>query len=183
MQTALRQQEKIERYEADLDELQIRLEEQNEVVAEAIERQEENEARAEAAELEVDELKSQLADYQQALDVQQTRAIQYNQAIAALNRAKELCHLPDLTADSAAEWLETFQAKELEATEKMLSLEQKNEQWRKPRTASLSRLISWWWQSTARWRVTRRGMSLANYCAKGSISVTWQSRFNRCGCA
>ncbi|XNM46527.1 hypothetical protein ACLK15_05270 [Escherichia coli] len=49
---------------------------------------------AEAAELEVDELKSQLADYQQALDVQQTRAIQYNQAIAALNRAKELCHLP-----------------------------------------------------------------------------------------
>lgn len=65
VQTALRQQEKIERYEADLDELQIRLEEQNEVVAEAIERQEENEARAEAAELEVDELKSQLADYQQ----------------------------------------------------------------------------------------------------------------------
>ena len=125
VQTALRQQEKIERYEADLDELQIRLEEQNEVVAEAIERQEENEARAEAAELEVDELKSQLADYQQALDVQQTRAIQYNQAIAALNRAKELCHLPDLTADSASEWLETFQAKELEATEKMLSLEQK----------------------------------------------------------
>lgn len=45
--------------------------------------------------------------------------------IAALNRAKELCHLPDLTADSAAEWLETFRAKELEATEKMLSLEQK----------------------------------------------------------
>ncbi len=125
VQTALRQQEKIERYEADLDELQIRLEEQNEVVAEAIERREENEARAEAAELEVDELKSQLADYQQALDVQQTRAIQYNQAIAALNRAKELCHLPDLTADCAAEWLETFQAKELEATEKMLSLEQK----------------------------------------------------------
>ncbi|MFP1463366.1 hypothetical protein ACLB1E_27230 [Escherichia coli] len=47
--------EKIERYEADLDELQIRLEEQNEVVAEAIKHQEENEARAEAAELEVDE--------------------------------------------------------------------------------------------------------------------------------
>lgn len=71
VQTALRQQEKIERYEADLEELQIRLEEQNEVVAEAAEMQDENEARAEAAELEVDELKSQLADYQQALDVQQ----------------------------------------------------------------------------------------------------------------
>ena len=125
VQTALRQQEKIERYEADLDELQIRLEEQNEVVAEAADMQEENEARAEAAELEVDELKSQLADYQQALDVQQTRAIQYTQALQALERAKALCHLPDLTPESADEWLETFQAKEQEATEKMLSLEQK----------------------------------------------------------
>lgn len=81
------------------------------MVAEAADQQEENEARAEAAELEVDELKSQLADYQQALDVQQTRAIQYNQALQALERARALCHLPDLTADSADEWLETFQAK------------------------------------------------------------------------
>ncbi|AJZ88846.1 cell division protein MukB [Klebsiella michiganensis] len=125
VQTAIRQQEKIERYEADLDELQIRLEEQNEIVAEAHEQQEENEARAEAAELEVDELKSQLADYQQALDVQQTRAIQYQQALLALERARELCHLPDLTADSADEWLDTFKAKEIEATDKLLSLEQK----------------------------------------------------------
>ncbi|WP_426347735.1 chromosome partition protein MukB [Cronobacter universalis] len=125
VQTALRQQEKIERYEADLEELQIRLEEQSEVVAEAAGQQEENEARAEAAELEVDELKSQLADYQQALDVQQTRAIQYQQALNALERARELCHLPDLSADSADEWLDTFQAKEQEATERLLSLEQK----------------------------------------------------------
>lgn len=125
VQTALRQQEKIERYEADLEELQVRLEEQNEVVAEAQEQQEENEARAESAELEVDELKSQLADYQQALDVQQTRAIQYQQALQALERARELCHLPDLTAESAEEWLETFQAKEQEATGKLLSLDQK----------------------------------------------------------
>lgn len=95
------------------------------MVAEAVDRQEENEARAEAAELEVDELKSQLADYQQALDVQQTRAIQYNRALQALERAKALCHLPDLTPESADEWLETFRAKEQEATEKMLSLEQK----------------------------------------------------------
>lgn len=125
VQTALRQQEKIERYEADLEELQIRLEEQNEVVAEAAEQQGENEARAEAAELEVDELKNQLADYQQALDVQQTRAIQYQQALQALERARELCHLPDLTPDNAEEWLETFQAKEQETTGKMLDLEQK----------------------------------------------------------
>ncbi|BEN34456.1 chromosome partition protein MukB [Serratia marcescens] len=125
VQTAMRQQEKIERYEADLEELTYRLEEQNEVVAEASEQQAENEARAEAAELEVDELKSQLADYQQALDVQQTRAIQYQQALQALERARALCQLQDLTADNAEQWLDTFQAREQEATEALLMLEQK----------------------------------------------------------
>ncbi|HEJ7029474.1 TPA: chromosome partition protein MukB [Serratia marcescens] len=125
VQTAMRQQEKIERYEADLEELTYRLEEQNEVVAEASEQQAENEARAEAAELEVDELKSQLADYQQALDVQQTRAIQYQQALQALERARALCQLPDLTADNAEQWLDTLQAREQEATEALLMLEQK----------------------------------------------------------
>lgn len=115
MQTALRQQEKISRYESDL-------EEQSEVVAEASEQQAENEARTEAAELEVDELKSQLADYQQALDVQQTRAIQYQQA---LERARSLCQLQELTADNAEQWLETFQAHEQQAMEALLMLEQK----------------------------------------------------------
>ncbi|KHS82625.1 chromosome partition protein MukB [Pectobacterium carotovorum] len=125
VQTAMRQQEKIERYNADLEELSYRLEEQNEVVEEAREQQAENEERADAAELEVDELKSQLADYQQALDVQQTRAIQYQQAQQALERARTLCQLPDLTADNADEWLDSYQAKEQEATEILLMLEQK----------------------------------------------------------
>ncbi|CNI54307.1 cell division protein MukB [Yersinia rohdei] len=125
VQTAMRQQEKIERYQSDLEELTYRLEEQNEVVAESSDQQADNEARAEAAELEVDELKSQLADYQQALDVQQTRAIQYQQALQALERARALCQLPELTADNAEDWLETFQAKEQEATESLLQLEQK----------------------------------------------------------
>ncbi|MEN4645528.1 chromosome partition protein MukB [Pantoea agglomerans] len=125
VQTAMRQQEKIERYDADIEDLTLRLEEQTEVVAEAREIQEENEARAEAAELEVDELKSQLADFQQALDVQQTRAIQYQQALQALERARTLCQLPDLSIDNAAEWQESFQAKEEEATERLLRLEQK----------------------------------------------------------
>lgn len=125
VQTAMRQREKVERYEADLEELSYRLEEQNEVVAEASEQQAENEARAEAAELEVDELKSQLADYQQALDVQQTRAIQYQQALQALERARSLCQLPELTAENAETWLDTFQAREQEATEALLLLEQK----------------------------------------------------------
>ena len=125
VQTAMRQQEKIERYDADLEELTYRLEEQNEVVAEAREVQEENEARSEAAEIEVDELKSQLADFQQALDVQQTRAIQYQQALQALEKARAQCQLPDLTIDNATEWQETFQAREEEATEQLLRLEQK----------------------------------------------------------
>ncbi|TKY80821.1 chromosome partition protein MukB [Pectobacterium polonicum] len=125
VQTAMRQQEKIERYNADLEELSYRLEEQNEVVEEAREQQAENEERSDAAELEVDELKSQLADYQQALDVQQTRAIQYQQAQQALERARTLCQLPDLTADNADEWLDSYQAKEQEATEILLMLEQK----------------------------------------------------------
>ncbi len=125
VQTAMRQQEKIARYDADLEELNYRLEEQNEVVAEARKMQEENEARAEAAEIEVDELKSQLADFQQALDVQQTRAIQYQQALQALEKARAQCQLPDLTIDNAAEWQETFQAREEEAIERLLRLEQK----------------------------------------------------------
>lgn len=125
VQTAMRQQEKIERYESDLEELTYRLEEQNEVVAEASELHAEHEARAEAAELEVDELKSQLADYQQALDVQQTRAIQYQQALQAIERARDLCQIPDLSIQNSEEWLETFQSKEQEATEILLMLEQK----------------------------------------------------------
>ncbi|WP_292972256.1 chromosome partition protein MukB [Pantoea sp. UBA4549] len=125
VQTAMRQQEKIARYDADLEELSYRLEEQNEVVAEARELQEENEARAEAAEIEVDELKSQLADFQQALDVQQTRSIQYQQALQALEKARTRCQLPDLTIDNAADWLETFQARDEEATSQLLRLEQK----------------------------------------------------------
>nr|WP_279162073.1 chromosome partition protein MukB [Plesiomonas shigelloides] len=123
--TALRQQEKIERYRDDLEELSVRLEEQNEVVAESTEALAEAEELAEGAEIEVDDLKSQLADYQQALDSQQTRALQYQQAVQALEKARALCALPELTADNAAEWQEEFVAREQEATERLLSLEQK----------------------------------------------------------
>ncbi|WP_127957985.1 chromosome partition protein MukB [Serratia microhaemolytica] len=125
VQTAMRQQEKIERYQNDLEELTYRLEEQNEVVAEAAEQQAEHEALAEAAELEVDELKSQLADYQQALDVQQTRAIQYQQALQALERARALCQLPELNAENSAHWLEQFSQREQQATQTLLQLEQR----------------------------------------------------------
>lgn len=42
-----------------------------------------------------------------------------------MERARALCQLPELTADNAEEWLETFHAKEQEATESLLQLEQK----------------------------------------------------------
>jgi len=125
VQTALRQQEKIERYQTDLDELTYRLEEQNEVVAEAVESLSEYEARSEVSEQEVDELKSQLADYQQALDVQQTRAIQYQHAVQALEKARTLCHLPKLTIDNAEPHLDTLQTAERVATERLLALQQR----------------------------------------------------------
>ncbi|EPP1216982.1 chromosome partition protein MukB [Morganella morganii] len=125
VQTAMRQQEKIDRYQADVEELTFRLEEQTEVAEEAAEQLAEYEERNHVAEEEVDELKSQLADYQQALDVQQTRAIQYQQALQALERAKAVCQLPQLDIYSLDEWLETFRAREEQATESLLVLEQK----------------------------------------------------------
>lgn len=86
---------------------------------------EELEARVESAEEEVDELKNQLADYQQALDVQQTRAIQYRQAVQALERAKAQCNIADLDETNADQWAEHIQAKIQTLTHSLLSMEQK----------------------------------------------------------
>ena len=58
-------------------------------------------AQADEADDQVEALRSQLADYQQALDAQQTRALQYQQAIAALEKAKQLCGLPHLDLHNA----------------------------------------------------------------------------------
>ncbi|HGJ5875246.1 MAG TPA: chromosome partition protein MukB [Arsenophonus sp.] len=125
VQAAVRQQEKIDRYQADIEEITYRLEEQTEVVEEALAQQTELEAKVEAAELEVDEIKSQLADYQQALDVQQTRAIQYQKAQQALERAKKICHLAKLSPTNAEQFLTSFEEKEQQNTEKLLELAQK----------------------------------------------------------
>lgn len=125
VQTAVRQQEKIERYAAELEALTEKLEEQQFVVEEATEAHALSEARVNAAEEEVDALQTQLASYQQALDMQQTRAIQYQQAQQLLTRARELCQLPELTADNAADHLAQFSAREQAITERCLQLEQK----------------------------------------------------------
>ncbi|SJN56897.1 Chromosome partition protein MukB [Vibrio ruber DSM 16370] len=119
---ALRQKEKIERYREDLEELNERLEEQLMVVEEAQEQTLEAENHTTILEDEVDSLKSQLADYQQALDVQQTRALQYQQAVQALEKAKAALGDESLTADNASQKIQTLNQSQHEMTERVLQL-------------------------------------------------------------
>lgn len=125
VQTALRQQEKIDRYQVDIDELTYRLDEQNEIVIEAQEQFASYTEQAQESETEVDEIKSQLADYQQALDVQQTRAIQYQQALQALENAKQLCQLNAFSPEQAEQERDRIAAQESDVTEQVLALEQR----------------------------------------------------------
>ncbi|SON49606.1 chromosome partition protein MukB [Vibrio tapetis] len=125
VQNALRQQEKIARYKEDLEELSERLEEQMMVVEEAQERVMMAEEQAQISEEEVDSLKSQLADYQQALDVQQTRALQYQQAVTALEKAKTLAKFDDLTPDNAKALLGELQQSEADKTSELLAVKHK----------------------------------------------------------
>ncbi len=96
-------QKKIEMYRADLADLSDKLEQQQAIVEEIHGQLLEVEERKELAQAEVDSLKTQLADYQQALDIQQTRAIQYRQAVQALETAREQCELPGLGAEQASD--------------------------------------------------------------------------------
>ncbi|KOO16335.1 cell division protein MukB [Vibrio xuii] len=125
VQNALRQQEKIERYQEDLEELQERLEEQMMVVEEAQERVLMAEEQATVSEEEVDSLKTQLADYQQALDVQQTRALQYQQAMQALDKAKQLLGNDGLTAESAQALVNELKVQEAQSTTELLATKHK----------------------------------------------------------
>ncbi|MGD8230834.1 chromosome partition protein MukB [Vibrio sp. TRT 1302] len=125
VQNALRQQEKIERYQEDLEELNERLEEQLMVVEEAQERVVMAEEQASVSEEEVDSLKSQLADYQQALDIQQTRALQYQQAVEALDKAKQLLGNEGLTAESAQALVSELKAQEAQSTTELLATKHK----------------------------------------------------------
>ena len=125
VQNALRQQEKIERYQEDLEELKERLEEQMMVVEEAQERLDSLEEQASLSEEEVDSLKTQLADYQQALDIQQTRALQYQQALIALEKAQQLCDDDSLTLESAQTLADNLKINEKAATEELLATKHK----------------------------------------------------------
>ncbi|MGY2573635.1 chromosome partition protein MukB [Vibrio sp. C8] len=125
VQNALRQQEKIERYQDDLEELNMRLEEQMMVVEEAQERLLEAEEQATVAEEEVDSLKTQLADYQQALDVQQTRALQYQQALQALDKAQQLLGDEAISAENAVAKVAELKQQQEDRTSELLSLKHK----------------------------------------------------------
>ncbi|MGX2956267.1 chromosome partition protein MukB [Ursidibacter arcticus] len=122
---AVRHQEKVERYQSEVDELNEKLEEQQIAVEEVAERTEQIQARAEESEEIVEGLRSQMADYQQALDAQQTRALQYQQAINALEKAKQLCGLPHLDLHNAEDYLAEFSAQETEITDQVFDLEQR----------------------------------------------------------
>lgn len=125
VQNALQQQQKIERYEEDLLELSERLEEQIMVVEEAHESLIQTEEQMELTESEVDSLKSQLADYQQALDVQQTRALQYQQAVKALADARELSGLEIESVEAIPALLNDFEKQQSTQTQTLLTLKHK----------------------------------------------------------
>lgn len=125
VQSAVRQQEKIERYQEDLEELTERLEEQVMVVEEAAEQLAIAEEQALLSEDEVDSLKTQLADYQQALDMQQTRALQYQQAVQALEKAQQLTNDHELSKENAQERQTDLKKQEELKTTALLALKHK----------------------------------------------------------
>lgn len=88
----------------------------------------------------------------------------------------------DLTPESADEWLDTFQAKEQEATEKLLSLDQKMSvaQTAHSQFEQAYQLVV---AINGRWRVTKRGTLPVSCCATASINAIWPNRCSRCACA
>lgn len=125
VQNALRHQEKIERYQDEVDELNDKLEEQQMALEEVSEQMENAQARADEADEVVEDLRSQMADYQQALDAQQTRALQYQQAIAALEKAKQLCGLPHLDLHNVEDYHSEFVAQADDVANHVFELEQR----------------------------------------------------------
>ncbi|PSU73402.1 chromosome partition protein MukB [Photobacterium phosphoreum] len=125
VQTAVRQAEKIERYKEDLEELTERLEEQVMVVEEAAEQLAIAEEQSQLTEEEVDSLKTQLADYQQALDMQQTRALQYQQAVQALEKARDLSGDHQMLPDQAPPFLVQLKQQQDTQTTALLALKHK----------------------------------------------------------
>ncbi|MFC0180376.1 chromosome partition protein MukB [Thorsellia kenyensis] len=125
VQNALRHQEKIERFSEESEELLFRLEEQAESVDMAQAHQFECEERTRQKEEEVDSLKSQLADFQQALDAQQTRVIQYQQALEALEKVRTIFSDPEMSVSDAEIHFKSISQQLTEITQKLVGYEQK----------------------------------------------------------
>lgn len=122
---ASRHQEKIDRYQEDVALLTEKVEEQAIVLEEANEEREYQQQELEHLDAQIDDLRDELADYQQALDVQQTRTLQYNQAVQALEKAKVQCGLSQLTPENAEAYQAEFEQNLAEMTESLLDFEQK----------------------------------------------------------
>lgn len=122
---ALRHQEKIIRYQDEVDALNEKLEQQQIALEEVSEQVEDAQAHTDEIDDRVDGLRSQIADYQQALDAQQTRALQYQQAITALQKAQQLCALPHLDLDNLKDYQTEFEAQAQDITDHVFELEQR----------------------------------------------------------
>lgn len=122
---ALRHQEKVERYQDEVEELNEKIEEQQMAMEEVSETVEHAQTQADEMDDQVEELRSQLADYQQALDAQQTRALQYQQAINALEKAKQLCGLLHLDLHNVEDYHAEFAAQTEDLTDQVFDLEQR----------------------------------------------------------
>lgn len=66
-----------------------------------------------------------MADYQQALDAQQTRALQYQQAVNALEKAKQLTGLVNLDLNNIEDYHAEFVAQAEDLTDQVFELEQR----------------------------------------------------------
>lgn len=122
---AQRHQEKIERYQQDVESLTENIEEQQGIVEEVQINLETQREQVEAIEEEIESIRDQLADYQQALNAQQTRSVQYQQAVQTLEKAKNITGITALTAESAEQYQAEFEEQAEVLTERVLELEQK----------------------------------------------------------
>lgn len=123
-QWAVQQQAKIDRYQTEWSRLKEQYQAQQELVAEANQQLDHAEARLDGLVQEVDSLQSQLADQQQALDQQQIQAVQYQQALEALEVARTCCQQPELLPETVPSWQQRVKQALQVATEQLLSLSQ-----------------------------------------------------------
>ncbi|MBE2896494.1 chromosome partition protein MukB [Pasteurellaceae bacterium HPA106] len=125
VQNAVRHQEKINRYQDEVQTLREKLEEQQIVVETAREALEEAQLALEQSDNDVEDVRNQLADYQEALNAQQTKAVQYQQAQKAMERAQSVCGLPALSLKNLDQYCDEFEAQVEQLTESVLALEQR----------------------------------------------------------